>query len=192
MVLAVATASSALSAGGNYEQGWGVRPGNFYLGASAGMANQSDYDDGTTTAGKIFGGVRVTNMLGAEVGYAKLGESENTGTDGRLASNIKSDTSALYAAGVAYLPLAPRVELMGKAGVLWWEQDNNKNVALIDEQTQSNDSGVSPLLGAGVQYRLNQNLHIRGEWEHAFGTGEAGDSETDVDMLTVGVSLSTL
>ncbi len=184
----------ALHAGGNYVQGWGVpHPSGFYGGASLGAANQGEFDDGITKTGKLFGGVRINHMLGAELGYVKIGEAESKTADGRLPANIKSDTSGLYAAAVGYLPVAPNLDLMGKAGIMRWSQENSKSVDMIEQASSSNDSGVSPLFGVGAQYRISENVRIRGEWEHALKAGEEdSDYETDIGLFTLGVSLSTL
>ncbi len=54
----------------------------------------------------------------------------------------------------------------------------------------SDESGFSPLFGLGAQYQINQNWHMRGEWERVFDVG-ADDNEADFDLFTVGMSLSS-
>jgi opacity protein-like surface antigen len=48
------------------------------------------------------------------------------------------------------------------------------------------------MLGAGAQYQLNQNLYMRGEWEHSLNIGADSAYETDADTYSVGVMYSTL
>ena len=48
------------------------------------------------------------------------------------------------------------------------------------------------MLGGGAQYRLNDNLHLRGEWEHMFNVGSDSAYETDADLYSVGLMYSTL
>ncbi|MEZ5538073.1 MAG: outer membrane beta-barrel protein [Thiolinea sp.] len=190
LLISVSCLAGVAQAGGDYLQGWGVAPQTkFYGGASLGAANQSDFDDGNTTAGKLYGGVRYGRYLGAEVGYTKLGGVEDK-LDDRLETLFESDTSGIYAAAMGYLPVYYRTELMGKVGVMRWDTDSESNQTLIDNQISSSDSGTSPLIGIGAQYQLNNNMHVRGEWERVIGTG-SDDAETDIDMLSVGVTLST-
>lgn len=187
--------SASVEAGGSYQkQNWGIaQPTHFYGGASLGLANQNEFEEGTTAAGKLYGGVKLNRMFGAEFGYMKLGEVESTSSEGRLSTHLKSDTSALYAAGLGYMPVAPHLELMGKLGVVSWSQESSKEIPLIAEKSSQSESGISPLLGIGAQYRVGQNMHLRGEWERTFNTGAADtEFETDVDLFTVGVSFSTL
>lgn len=189
--------SSTVEAGGTYQrQNWGVSPqAHLYGGASLGLSNQGAFDDGITPGGKVYAGMKFNRMFGAELGYMSLGEAETVTKDspgGRLDADLTSDMDAIYAVGVGYLPVAPRMELLGKAGVAHWSQDSSKDVKDISEKTTTNDSGLSPLLGLGAQYRVGPNMHIRGEWEHAFGTGtEDTDFETGVDLMSVGVTFSS-
>lgn len=187
--------SISAEAGGSYQkQNWGIaQPTHFYGGASLGLANQGEFEEGMTAAGKLYGGVKLNEMFGAELGYMKLGEVESNSLEGRLATHLKSDTSALYAAGVGYMPIAPNLELMGKLGVISWSQDSSKEVTLIEERSSQSETGISPLLGVGAQYRVGQNIHLRGEWERAFSAGAADtEFETDADLFSLGVSFSTL
>lgn len=195
LLISAACFAGAAQAGGDYLQGWGVAPQTrFYVGGSLGVANQDGYEEGNTTAGKLLGGVRYGRHLGAEVGYAMLGEVEKKG-EGRVAPMMKSDTDGLYAAVMGYMPVAHRTEVFGKAGVMRWDSDysNDYNKADNDngyDDSASNDSGTSPLIGIGAQYHMNPNMFVRGEWERVMGTGN-DDNESDVDLLTVGVTLST-
>ena len=180
------------NAGGNYLQGWGVAPEtSFYGGASIGMANQSNFDEGTSHIGKLYGGVR-HRSIGAELGYLKLGEVEGVGDSEseRLPSTIRSDIGGLYAAAMGYVPIYYKTDLIAKAGVVYWDSERSKEVALIDVNSSDNDSGLSPLLGIGAQHQLNDNMFVRGEWEHIFATGSE-DYESDADLLSVGVTYST-
>lgn len=190
LLISAACLAGAAQAGGDYLQGWGVAPQTrFYVGGSLGVAEQNGYDDGGSSAGKLYGGVRYGRYLGAELGYVKLGSIESDLKD-RLETLAESDTSGLYAAAMGYLPVAHRTELMGKVGVMRWDTDMTKNQRLIGSKVEDNDSGTSPLIGIGAQYHMNPNMFLRGEWERAFGTGN-DDHETDVDLLTVGVTVST-
>lgn len=202
-------------AGGGLE-GVGV-PSNmdFYGGASAGMAStdgacnaviDATSCEDTSTGYKAFGGVRVSPTtqqdtlptLGLEAGYISFGESS---ADGVLMSprNIPigvtkatSETSGVYVSGVGYMPVAPRTELIGKAGFMYWNQDGK--VESPDDPTQntsSSESGFGTILGAGAQYKVTDNLSIRGEYEQAFGVGK-DNSEEEPSLLSVGAVFSTL
>lgn len=172
-----------------------------YAGASAGYASQSDactmpFFEGSCEDGamswKVFGGARLNPMFGAELAYAKLGESEKKGTINGQSMNAKNEVAGYQLSGVAYLPInvVPNLELLGKGGAMFWERDTQASLGTRKEQ--GTDKGISPLMGVGAQYQLNQNLHLRGEWEHIFNTGSGSDYETDADNYTLGFMYSTL
>lgn len=133
--------------------------------------------------------------MGVELGYMDLGENTAKGTAGREGiydSELQSELSASYVAGVGYVPVAPRTELLGKVGAAFWKQNGSKTVAEDAElDTNSTNSGVSMLLGAGAQVKLNPNLSLRGEYERVLGTAAATDYEADASLLSVGAVFST-
>jgi len=190
LLISAACLTGAAQAGGDYLQGWGVSPQTrFYAGGSLGVADQGEYEDGNSTAGKLFGGIRYGRYLGAELGYTKLGGVESTLGD-RLETLLESETSGLYAAAMGYIPVAHRTELMGKVGVMGWDTDLSRTEQLINTKAEYDDSGTSPLVGIGAQYHMTPNMAVRGEWERVFDAGN-DDHETDVDLLTLGLTLST-
>ena len=180
---------SATQAGGT-AQAWGFAPDTrLYLGAGIGGADQNEFKDGNSGAGKVFAGIRY-RAIGGEVAYLQTGEAEDSAATARE-PDLKSSVRGLSAAAVGYMPVNARTEIMGKLGAAYWDQTNSSEVKLTDVRSESSDNGFSPLLGIGAQYRLFQNMNLRGEWERIFSAGE-GAYESDIDMLTLGISMSTL
>ena len=48
------------------------------------------------------------------------------------------------------------------------------------------------MLGGGAQFKVTENISIRGEYEHIFGTGKDTDYESDAGLYSVGAIFSTL
>ncbi|WML91060.1 outer membrane beta-barrel protein [Thiothrix lacustris] len=133
--------------------------------------------------------------LGAEIGQMDLGESTANGTAGRSGiydTKLTSDLSATYLAGVGYIPVAPRTELLGKVGAAYWKQNGSKVVPEdTSMNTTSSNSGLGMLLGGGAQVQINPNVSLRGEYEHVFGTAADTNYESDASLLSVGAVFST-
>lgn len=173
-----------------------------YAGVSAGYAMQGNAcnmpffegscEDGSA-AWKVFGGTRINPMLGAELAYTRLGSSEKNGVIGEQGVKITNQISGYQLTGVGYLPInnIPNLEMTGKAGAMFWERESSEALGL-EPATHSTDDGISPMVGLGAQYQLDQNLHVRTEWEHVFNTGSGSDHETDADNYSVGLMYSTL
>lgn len=186
--------TSTIQAGGATEA-WGFAPEtSLYLGAGLGVTSQNQLENNRSSAGKVYGGIRY-RAIGAEVAYLQNQDSDFAGSIGRNAANMTSQTSGLSAAIMGYMPTNVRTEIIGKLGAVYWNQNNDSST--VDFQADSNeravteDSGLSPLLGIGAQYKLYQNMSVRGEWERIFSTGE-GYYESDIDMLSLGINMSTL
>lgn len=219
--------ANTAEAGGGME-GFGV-PSNmdFYGGGSVGMTSQDgacgsianptgceDSDKGY----KIFGGARLKPntepgalpSLGVEGGYINFGESSATGDlmsgpenrrvdQGDIVSS--SELSGIYAAGVAFMPVAPKTEILAKAGIMRWNQENTYKQTVLDNgvpdpedernlSTSTSESGFGGLLGVGAQYQMTDNLAVRGEYERGFGIGKDAN-KTDPSLLSVGAVFST-
>ena len=219
--------ANTAEAGGGME-GFGV-PSNmdFYGGGSVGMTSQDgacgsianptgceDSDKGY----KIFGGARLKPntepgalpSLGVEGGYINFGESSATGDlmsgpenrrvdQGDIVSS--SELSGIYAAGVAFMPVAPKTEILAKAGIMRWNQENTYKQTVLDNgvpdpedernlSTSTSESGFGGLLGVGAQYQMTDNLSVRGEYERGFGIGKDAN-KTDPSLLSVGAVFST-
>lgn len=184
-------------------------------GACLADATSTDCED-SPTGSKYFAGVRATPSnqgflatptgvipasslptIGVELGHMDLGENTAKGHVGRAApggfdSKLRSELSANYLSGVAYVPVAPRTELLGKIGAAYWKQNGSKTVAEdADLNTSSSNSGVSVLLGGGAQVNVTPNLAVRGEYERILGTAADTAYESDADLLSVGAVFST-
>lgn len=209
-------ANTAAQAGGGME-GYGIPPNmNFYGGVSAGGVQQdgacqpianTENCEKSATGYKVFAGTRLEPRangallpsLGVEGGYIDLGTSK---ADGEILStrNIalgdakaSSDVSAVYVAGVGYLPVAPQTEVVGKAGLAYWQQKGKIEVPADPALgSSSNNSGLGLILGGGAQFKVTENISIRGEYEHIFGTGKDTDYESDAGLYSVGAIFSTL
>jgi len=170
-----------------------------YAGGSVGVARQGDtcndpFFSGSctdkTTGWKVFGGARLNPMFGAEASYNDLGKASKGGTIAGTPATLENNVTGVAVSGVGYVPVAPRVEAFGKAGAMFWNAETSKTQAGTNTTTKS--TGTSPLLGVGAQYQLNDNLHLRGEWEHVLNVGSGSSYETNVDLYSVGLLYSTL
>nr|CAA6830497.1 MAG: OmpA-like transmembrane domain-containing protein [uncultured Thiotrichaceae bacterium] len=148
--------------------------------------------DAAAVNAKIFGGARFNPMFGVEVAYVSQNEAAMKGTAGNQTVSSNNKVSGYQVSGMGYLPVTsiPELELMGKAGVMFWERETD--IMQADVKKTSADDGVAPMVGLGAQYQLNNNIHLRTEWEHIFNTGSDSNYETDVDNYSVGLSYSTL
>ena len=115
-------------------------------------------------------------------------------------ASMKNEVQSINAAGMAFVPITPQIEAFGKAGVGFWKRQSEQTSPDLTTTipnskfitTQNSDKGQSPLVGLGAQYRIDNNVHVRGEWEHLFNVGSDSNYETDMDSYSVGLTYSTL
>jgi OOP family OmpA-OmpF porin len=147
-----------------------------YIGGNVGASRyQGDAIDGASITGrsgtgvKVYGGYSFTPNLALESGYVDLGKF-NTST-----GHVKGD--GLFLDAVGTLPLADSFSALGRVGVF-----NGK----LSSDADGSGSGTSYKFGAGLQYDINPNVALRGEWErYRF---DALNTKPNTDMLSVGVA----
>lgn len=205
-------------------------PAPFYLGGSIGQANidndQSGFDNGNicvdaaknyescsvgdgNSAGHIYGGVQLNETWAVEVGYADLGDT--AGYHYTDPATITQETTGITVAGIARHRLGKSSPLLayGKAGAFAWKSEvNSVSDNPLIPHGRTDDTGISPMIGAGMEYELNHNISIRAGWDRYYGVGdndvlvdfgndhyETGDLntlDTDVDVYSAGINFSFL
>ena len=155
-----------------------------YYGGSIGPSEAGSYCTGAVncedkdTAWKMFGGYRITDLLSAEASYISLGDLHKpTGTGGAETSDI----SAFTAGAVATLPVNEQFDIMGRLGVMRWSSENSTG----------DRSGFGMTYGVGAKLNLNERTKLRAEWEKLPGIKTSPTEKTDVNMMSIGVELST-
>ena len=151
----------------------------YYFGGSIGSSDGTSYCDGETscedsdTAWKLFGGYKFTENLSAEGTYTNLGDMHKNGEN--------SDISALSANAVGSVQLTEKFDIFGKVGAMRWSSNNSNG----------DRDGFGVTYGVGAKMRMSESTKIRAEWEQFPGVETSSSQETDVNMLSIGVELST-
>lgn len=202
----------------------------FYLGGAVGHAdidnNQSGFDNGNIcqgsgqydegcsvgdggSTGHIYGGLQLGDTYAIEVGYADLGDTaayrHNNYDD---SATVTQETSGITIAGIARHRLGKSSPLLayGKAGVFVWESEVKSSGNSYIPHGRTDDNGVDPIIGAGLEYEINHNVSLRAGWDRYYGVGDnnvlvdynKGHSgsgslntlDTDVDVYSAGVNFS--
>lgn len=186
--------------------------GAMYGGASIGQTSDNTCNSVVDQAGallgnidcpspsgwKVFGGYKVAPNLAVEGSYVDFGEATSDftipgGIVGNAVANpasIKSTATGFGVSGVASAPVNEQINVFGKAGFTAWEKENDvtvKNVTVgsvkKDVTTVSPTDGVDLSLGAGAEYKINDNWGVRGEVEHFDGL--------NANLYSAGATFST-
>ena len=124
---------------------------------------------------RLFGGLQLTPIIGAEFGYADLGK-----TSASVAA-ISGSTKArgLTAHAIGSWPVFDRTSIFGKLGLIYGESRVSGGFG------SRKDRGTKLAYGAGVRYAITDAVDLSGEWErYRFQTVGGG---SDVDLFSVGV-----
>ena len=143
---------------------------DWYFGASLTDTTTEDGDfDADDNSWKAFAGWRFLKFFGIEAQYVDFGEFDDTvgGMD------FAAETTSLSAFAVGSLSFS-RIDLFGKAGLAYWDNDFTTGLG-------SDDTGTDLAYGVGAALRITGKLWIRAEWE-IFEVDDA-----DLDMASLGI-----
>lgn len=147
---------------------------NTYLGVNFGWTSLNDYcvshdtcEDDDLTFGSYFG-YKWNEYISAEIGYDYLGKLSK---DEEVA-HIGGGISALTLESVFSLPITDRFDIYGKIGVAQIFADNTENFVATS--------------GVGLEYKLNWNLAVRGEYQYFEGI-DSFSNNVDVNQLSLGI-----
>lgn len=165
-------------------------PANNYVGASinssdsAALCGSSFTDCNDEDRGwKVYSGVRLNDNVVVEGGYVKFSDLVAHDTNN---NRHTSSVSGYTTAGLATYQYSDQIELFGKGGMIWWD---NENATLTGK---SENDGTGSFLGVGVSYDMGDNLGVRAEWERFEGIERFQGETGSIDLLSVGVAMSSL
>ena len=146
-----------------------------YVGGSIGSSHYKGPDiagaatDRSGSGGKLYGGYGFTPNLAVEAGYADVGKASSS------AGDVKG--KGVFVDLVGSVPVAESFSVLGRVGAF-----NGKSSV----SGGSSETSTNAKYGLGVQWDMNKQTGIRGEWERykfkALGT------KVDADLYTIGVN----
>lgn len=132
--------------------------------------------DRKDTGWKVYGGGRMSEIVGLEVGYTDFGRIRSNGGD--------TNAWAVPISLTVGTPLGQRFSAFGKVGGLYARTD--VTVDLNDTFSASGDkNGWGWTYGAGATFAITPTVQIRADWDRYKLDFVGG--RRDVDMLSAGV-----
>lgn len=148
--------------------------------------------DDTDTSYNIFAGYKFMPYLSGELGYINLGtynisaSGTVTGTPVSVSGDFKAKGFTLSAVGT--YPIQPNFLLLGRVGIFNWDLDVNLSASsgVFTGTGSMSESGTDPLYGVGLQWNVNQNVSVRGEWTRYQDVGDQNTTgQSDIDNLSI-------
>jgi len=145
--------------------------------------------DELSGAAGVYGGVQLKDWLALEGGVEYLG-----GPVATYPALSQPQSQVDYEASVAGVELGvkadyalnERVLMFGKGGGVYWLADKEADEPIAGPLNDS-DSGVSLMLGTGLEYRLFRDLSTRFEYQYIDGVGDETTGQSDVHFFSVGL-----
>lgn len=171
-----------------------------YLFTGAPRFSASHDNSSTNSSWQIYGGYTFNRYLSLEALYQSLGEftrdGQNSGLTNPFATNALGlglnanlgitnvDRLTLDGYGIsalATLPVDKYMSVFARFGGFYWTGKLVRSTSFYRSSLvgprittfteNANKSGLSPMLGIGVQIDVSRNVTIRGEWSRISGVG---------------------
>jgi OOP family OmpA-OmpF porin len=167
-----------------------------YVGAKAGWVHghnacesHSLACDNDALGAGVFAGYELNDWLALEAGYNYFGDMK---ADYPALGN--SDVTAHYTGQVQgielgakpYWDLNESTSLFAKVGTLAWWTDVTGNE--VGYQHTASDNGWSPMLGAGLEMAMTDNLSARLEYQWFHNVGGSATGGSSINMLSAGMA----
>ncbi|GAA4873904.1 OmpA family protein [Ferrimonas pelagia] len=135
--------------------------------------------DDTDFAWDLFGGWQFSRFIGVELGYTDLGKSR---WDSQALSRT-TDGSGVRLALTGRAPLMDNLFVVAEAGGFWHD------LKIRNAAGSFSDDEIDPYLGAGLDYRVNQQLQLGVRFRH-FHDMEVTEQFSPVEANYWGLQLS--
>ncbi|WP_405235316.1 porin family protein [Lentisalinibacter orientalis] len=137
--------------------------GEFYMGGDLGEVSAEEFFDGfdfdaSTDAWRLYGGWRLSDYLGAEVGYVNFGELDERIDIGTSFVPVSADAEGYTVAGTVGWPVTDSLILTGRGGFLFWDSENRVDDIRFDE------SDENFFYGAGLRVDFSRHFSVTGDW----------------------------
>ena len=187
LVLAGLLAGSAQAADSGLYLGGSLGAVHSELGAdfknhlSSGFGSASLSEDNNDGAFRALLGYQLNRNLAIEAAWGDYGSVDGKANTTLPLGRVRTEreTSAFTLDVVGTLPLGERLDLTGKVGAAFWQIDTQTTTILpvssVASTRQSDQSGIAPHYGIGLQYRVSDSARLTVDIEQ-FHAGKNGDT----------------
>jgi opacity protein-like surface antigen len=176
---------------------------------SGDIRNRPNFDDEDSGYGFAVG-YRLTSWLAIEGGYVDLGEQSYRETaSGRrffidennmpasvpanFSQRLDSSIAGFMLAALGIVPLSYRWETYGRLGIMIGNDEID--ISISDDTNGGNarfdtsESATDFMAGVGVSFSLAEIYNLRAEFTRILDAGDDLSGESDIDLLSIGVTV---
>jgi hypothetical protein len=158
-----------------------------YFGVSAGNSSPEESGFKDSTGFKLYAGSMLTQFIGLEAAYTRLGEfdADNDAlydisrAAGATVSSASIEVDGFEFSFLGNVPLGEKAAMFIRAGVFMWDAEVSVSLPYFGSGKDTED-GTDPFFGVGFSVNPNENFSIVFEYDRY----EA--DEADIDYMSLG------
>ena len=159
----------------------------------------SETDDSTDIAWKLFAGYDFSSTFAVEFGYSDLGDEYTTFNIFGNNERTRMEVGAIHATLVGRAKVHNQVDVFGRLGLAYWNVDLDYTEPGFSSSGSDNDLDL--VVGLGFAWHLNEVVGVRFEWEQFQNVGDEVKTDLpsgnrlqlrgqDINVLAIGVTYS--
>ena len=148
------------------------------------------HEDKKDIGGGGFVGYQFNSWLGLEAGYDYLGKYTYDVDMLSIPFHVQNHARGAQLGLKLGLPVTDSVDVYTRLGAMAHWISGEATVTGVDDKLTDHASGTSPLAALGLEYAITRDWATRLEyqWVGNVGNTDDGDIETDIGLLSLGVS----
>ncbi|WP_020558758.1 outer membrane beta-barrel protein [Thiofilum flexile] len=153
---------------------------NLYVGGNLGTVvswgNLNDCgDDSYCLQGKALVGYKLNDSFAVEGAFHQL-------LDVTYRNGMTLAVTGLSVSAVGSMPVANKTEAFGRLGIM-----SGRNIVESASGGSASSDRTDVLWGGGLQYKMNDNMKLRGEYENF----QSNANSLDIGILSAGITFSS-
>ena len=185
LLLAALTCTAAANAADGWFVGGDLGQSRFTLKPPGGYSLSGTTQNATSTAYDLHVGYNFNRYVGVEAGYLDLGEYSISATQGSASARAKARASGVTLAALWKLPLNEQWSVFLRTGVLAGSAKTDLSISNPPDSasySQTNYSGILPVLGVGATYAISKQWEVRAQYQDIGATKVAESAGTRIKL----------
>ncbi|HEU4707852.1 MAG TPA: outer membrane beta-barrel protein [Methylophilaceae bacterium] len=156
---------------------------------NAGATGLTSSSDGSGEQWRLQAGYQFNPYFAIEGGYIDLGTADYKAefAGGAAKGHEKAGGVDLTVLGI--IPATDNLAIFAKAGLIAAKVETRLSSGSPAVDIKDSTTEVRPLVGAGVSWKVMQNVDLRFDYDHVSGLGKSGNAgKMDDNMVSAGIS----
>jgi len=157
--------------------------------SNAGAAGINSSTDGSGDQWRLQAGYQFNPYFAIEGGYIDLGTADYKANFASGSAKGHEKAGGVDFAVLGIIPATDNLAIFAKAGLIAAKVETKLSSGSPAVDIKDSTTEVRPLIGAGVSWKVMQNVDLRFDYDHVAGLGKSSNAgRMDDNMVSAGIA----